>query len=122
MTDQERTAMRETIRRVLKDRDDRNLFDRNDREIVVDALVRELDLFIGLDFGKPARLVEQRKKQRKLGKIQKQVLDSLRNHGFWSRHCGWIWDTTEHTKKLMESLVRAGVATFDGTVYRPVKP
>ena len=59
-----------------------------------------------------------------LGTIQADVLKSLQDHGYWSRvGCGWLWDTPSNTERIMESLVRRGLAakTTEGkrVVYKP---
>lgn len=59
---------------------------------------------------------------RKLGKVQLDVLASLRHYGFWHARCGWVWDTLGNTQRVMDSLVRAGYATRSGIVYRPSVP
>lgn len=65
---------------------------------------------------------------RKLGKVQQEVLASLKRHGSWHHHCGWLWDTPSNTQRLMDSLVRAGYATSNEgqgggwIVYRPIDP
>ncbi len=47
-----------------------------------------------------------------LGCVQADVLKSLQEHGYWSRvGCGWLWDTWSNTERIMESLVRRGLAT-----------
>ena len=70
---------------------------------------------------------------RKLGKTQVSVLRSLREHGGWWAGCGWIWSNRSETIKLLDSLVKRGLATLTyreittggGTrqerVYRPVE-
>lgn len=45
---------------------------------------------------------------RKLGSVQRDVLDSMQRHGAWHANCGWIWSTYSGTVRVMESLVRAG--------------
>ncbi len=60
-----------------------------------------------------------------LGCVQADVLKSLQEHGYWSRvGCGWLWDTWSNTERIMESLVRRGLATktTEGrrVVYKPV--
>jgi len=60
-----------------------------------------------------------------LGPIQRQVLSSLKQHGYWypGYGCGWTWDTPSNTRKIMESLVKKGYAKTgtltleDGTKY-----
>lgn len=66
---------------------------------------------------------------KKLGKVQSAVLAALRSHGYWSMGCGWHWGGWRNTERVMESLVRAGVATItivtcsdlrERKTYRPV--
>lgn len=61
---------------------------------------------------------------RKLGKVQQDVLASLKRHGSWSRGCGWLWDTPSNTQRVMDSLVHAGYAavTADQRRYTPTVP
>jgi hypothetical protein len=59
-----------------------------------------------------------------LGSVQADVWKSLQEHGYWSRvGCGWLWDTPSNTARIMESLVRRGLATktVDGhrIIYKP---
>jgi hypothetical protein len=62
-----------------------------------------------------------------LGKTQKSVLRCLREHGSWHVGCGWLWDTYSGTARVMDSLVKRGLATVEhgGTyhraIYYPVK-
>ncbi len=64
--------------------------------------------------------------RRKLGKVQQDVLASLKEHGSWHLHCGWVWDTPSNTLRVMDSLVRAGYATVatpnnsGRRVYKPI--
>jgi len=62
---------------------------------------------------------------RKLGTKQRDVLDSLKQHGSWYAGCGWLWDTTSGTRRVMESLVKRGlVAKTSGPgriTYRPTR-
>ncbi len=63
---------------------------------------------------------------KELGEVQRLVLRSLHEHGFWSTTgCGWLWDTNSGTTRIMESLVRRGLATktVEGrkTIYKPVE-
>jgi hypothetical protein len=46
---------------------------------------------------------------RAIGKNQKSVLESLQQHGYWHAGCGWVWDTTRGTERLLNSLVRRGL-------------
>lgn len=63
---------------------------------------------------------------RKLGKVQRDVYNSLKSHGQWHPRCGWLWDTPSNTRRLMDSLVRAGYARVvddnGQRVYRPADP
>ena len=59
---------------------------------------------------------------RPLGKVQKQVLKSLQEHGRWLDHrglAGWVWDTYTNTKRIMDSLVKRGLASREGDTYYP---
>ncbi len=62
---------------------------------------------------------------RKLGSVQESVLNSLREYGSWHRGGFWYWDTNSGTERIMESLVKRGVATKrqdkHRTIYEPVK-
>ncbi len=51
----------------------------------------------------------------KLGSTQKNILDSLREHGSWidSQRPSWVWSTVGGTRKAMISLVRRGLARVD---------
>ena len=46
----------------------------------------------------------------KLGDTQYNVLWFLEETGGWQLGCGWIWDTPSGTVKIMESLVKKGLA------------
>jgi hypothetical protein len=68
---------------------------------------------------------------RPLGKNQKGVLQSLRDHGSWHTGAGWYWDTFANTERILDSLVKRGlvVRTIETPVpggwvrpvYRPAK-
>jgi hypothetical protein len=68
---------------------------------------------------------------RPLGKVQAAVLRNLREHGRWSRGCGWLWDTHSNTARILDGLVARGLATTrqamtvsgrDGvTIYEPTE-
>ena len=46
-----------------------------------------------------------------LGRIQKQVLDRLKEYGSWKSGVAWNWDTDSNTARILESLVRRGLVT-----------
>ena len=46
--------------------------------------------------------------KRHLGRNQAGCLQSLLEHGGWQEGCGWIWDTTQGTKRILNTLVKAG--------------
>jgi len=48
---------------------------------------------------------------RKLGKIQKELLKSLKMHNYWHCACGWVWDTPSGTERILETLVRRGLVS-----------
>lgn len=52
---------------------------------------------------------------KKLGPVQRDVLQALKDHGSWSPGIlsGWLWDTPGNTKRIMDSLVRAGFARVE---------
>jgi hypothetical protein len=59
----------------------------------------------------------------KLGDRQKSCLQALRHHGHWHTTCGWKWDTKSNTRRILDTLVKRGLATIDEQgVYRPVVP
>lgn len=80
---------------------------------------------------------------KKLGSVQQDVLAALKRYRSWSPdgHVGWVWDNVSGTKRVMDSLVRAGYVTVaeeqiersmrhiggsrkyveERTVYRPKK-
>jgi hypothetical protein len=47
---------------------------------------------------------------RKLGEVQESVLACLKEHGSWSAGCGWMWETTSITERVLNSLVKRGLA------------
>lgn len=65
----------------------------------------------------------------KLGEIQKHALRCLIEHKTWHVGCGWLWNNHSGTTRLMESLVRKGVARkeviksktypFERAIYYP---
>ena len=56
----------------------------------------------------------------KLGTQQKSVLEALRRHKSWHPGCGWIWKNRSQTISILDGLVKKGLATTTGGVYRPV--
>lgn len=54
---------------------------------------------------------------RPLGKVQALILESLRSHKRWHPGCGWIWGTYSETVRLLDSLVKRGLATKHETTY-----
>jgi hypothetical protein len=50
---------------------------------------------------------------RELGKIQKAVLGMLRERDAWWEGCGWYWDNWSNTKRVMDTLVKRGVAKIE---------
>ena len=43
--------------------------------------------------------------RRKLGEVQKEALQSLRTHGSWKPNCGWVWNTTRGTIRIMLEMI-----------------
>jgi hypothetical protein len=50
---------------------------------------------------------------RKLGKTQAAVLKCLQRHGRYYPGCGWYWNNTSGTIRILESLVRRGLVVKD---------
>lgn len=46
---------------------------------------------------------------RKLGSIQRGVLQALVQHRVYSLGCGWVWDTHLQTVKVLDTLVKRGL-------------
>ena len=46
----------------------------------------------------------------KLGAVQYALLRALVTNHTWSRGCGWVWDTPGHTARMLDGLVRKGMA------------
>lgn len=67
----------------------------------------------------------------KLGVNQRDMLETLREHGgCWQEGCGWVWDDTYGTRRILESLLKHGLVTREeaptnilrrGYLYRLVK-
>lgn len=51
----------------------------------------------------------------KLGSTQKDVLISLRDHKVWRDYpmTGWVWSSQGGTRKLMQALVKRGLARVE---------
>jgi hypothetical protein len=61
---------------------------------------------------------------RPLGQAQEAVMSMLRHHEHWRDNVpGWTWGGQNRTKRILDSLVRRGVAKVEkdgGTsIYRP---
>lgn len=53
---------------------------------------------------------------RPLGETQRSILSSLVEHkGWhgWGWGCGWLWDTPSNTTRLLNSLVKRGLAEIE---------
>lgn len=53
---------------------------------------------------------ETRKVVQRLGRLQKELYRCLIEHGSWYEGCGWIWDNFSTTTRILESLVKRGLA------------
>lgn len=51
------------------------------------------------------------RKQRKLGEVQEGVLRALREHRVFYAGCGWTWENYSTTVRVLDSLVKRGLAT-----------
>ena len=71
-------------------------------------------------------------REAKLGSTQRDVLESLRDHKYWADYdlTSWIWSNRGVTRKVMQSLVKKGVARVEREdighyknvdVYYPIK-
>ena len=47
---------------------------------------------------------------RPLGKTQKRLLQLLKERHGWHPGCGWYWDSRTGTERVLDSLVRRGLA------------
>lgn len=54
----------------------------------------------------------------KLGNSQRYVLKALKKHRGWYPMCGWIWNTRSGTIRILDSLVKRGLADFDSKQYK----
>jgi hypothetical protein len=59
----------------------------------------------------------------KIGETQASVLRSLIDHKSWKANglCGWTWGTYGQTKRVMESLVKKGLASLEDGYYKPTQ-
>ncbi|MGL5386667.1 MAG: hypothetical protein ACRDCA_12565 [Serratia sp. (in: enterobacteria)] len=55
----------------------------------------------------------------KLGKNQQSCLEWLYSRKGWFPGCGWIWNGRSGTIRIMESLVKKGVAVKSGSAATP---
>jgi len=66
--------------------------------------------------------------ERQLGRNQRAMLNSLREHREWYPGCGWIWSNVSATVRICESLARRGLVASAPTKragerrYYPVNP
>lgn len=58
------------------------------------------------------------RKQRALGANQERVLRSLVERGGWSEGFGWMWDTHANTRRILDTLVKRGLAIKETRVRR----
>jgi len=54
-----------------------------------------------------------KKINRRLGKIQAQLLDHLDHRKSWSRKCSWVWSTENGTLRMLERLLTRGYVWHD---------
>lgn len=54
----------------------------------------------------------------KIGKTQLNILESIDYHKGWYPSCGWIWDNSSSTEKILNSLVRRGLVDLNEDVRR----
>jgi hypothetical protein len=48
---------------------------------------------------------------RPLGQSQQDMLRALREHKFWHRYAGWLWQNPSVTEGVLDSLVQRGLVT-----------
>ena len=61
-------------------------------------------------------------KLKPIGATQRSVLECLLEHHGWEPGCGWKWDTTSNTEKILGSLAKRGlVLTRTTDTIRGVK-
>ena len=77
----------------------------------LDLAITDMRALISGDYGKPTV------KTGKIGKTQRQVLESLKRHGAWYPNCGWLWTTHSETAKILDSLVVRGMVVKLGHRY-----
>lgn len=61
-------------------------------------------------------------KQRPLGKEQRDFLCSLVQLKQWTQGCGWLWRNDSRTLRLLDSLVKRGLAEVVKRPHRPSAP
>jgi len=54
---------------------------------------------------------------RKLGEVQKTVLAAISKSKVWHPGCRWVYGTPSETKRVLNSLVRIGLVSQDGSTY-----
>lgn len=54
-----------------------------------------------------------------LGKNQRDMLASMQRHVCWFEGCGWLWDTPSGTRRILDGLVRRGLAETTDVDPRP---
>jgi hypothetical protein len=64
---------------------------------------------------------EVKNKIKPLGKIQSNVLSSLIEYKGWQERCGWIYDTSSNTKKVLNTLVTRGFVRCEDGFYTPIQ-
>jgi hypothetical protein len=91
----------------------------------------ELRLLIEAEMRKVHEDDESRKLVHRLGKTQAEIYHCLMEHGSWYEGCGWIWDNYSQTTRVLDSLVKRGLAykvtrqarhgqLFAGPQYYPI--
>jgi len=51
---------------------------------------------------------------------QREVLYTLKEHGFWLLGCEWSWTTSDYTQKVLDTLVRLRLVKLEDGIYTPV--
>ena len=55
----------------------------------------------------------------RLRRLQRAVLEAMREHLSYHDGCGWMWDNPSNTKRVCESLVRIGLVEKHPIPHRP---